>query len=97
MYPAGLLTLGNCGLYTGSATTGLAGSAKLSTADEVQIWTGSAFRRYFYKTGSGGVGWRDSANLKLDASGTQIPVGSSIYVVRKKGRAAFNWKVRQPF
>jgi hypothetical protein len=97
LYPAGMMTLGNSGLYTGNTTTGLAGAAKLSNADEVQIWNGSTFRRYFYKTGTGGIGWRDSANLKADASGTQIPAGSAVYVVRKKGRAAFNWKMRQPF
>lgn len=98
MYPAGSLTLGNSGLYTGNALTGLAGAGKLSNADEVQIWNGTAFRRYFYKTGgTGGIGWRDSANLKTDASGIQLPIGSSIYVVRKRGRAAFNWKMGQPF
>lgn len=98
VYPAGTLTLGNSGLYTGNAATGLAAAGKLSNADEVQIWSGSSFRRYFYKnSGSGGIGWRISSNLRTDASSTQIPAGSSIYVIRRKGRAAFNWKVQQPF
>jgi hypothetical protein len=98
MYPAGTLTLGNSGLYTGSSTSGLGGASKISGADEVQIWNGSALRRYFYKTGgSGGIGWRVSSNLKSDASGTQIPNGSAIYVIRKNGRPAFNWKIQQPF
>jgi hypothetical protein len=97
MYPAGTLTLGNCGIYTGN-TTGLVGSSKLNSADEIQIWNGSAFRRYFYKTGgTGGIGWRLSTNTKADASSTQIPVGASIYVIRKNGRPPFNWKIRQPF
>jgi Bacterial Ig domain/Fibronectin type III domain len=98
MYPAGTLTLGNCGLYTGNSMTGLAGSSKLNSADEVQIWNGSSFRKYFYKSGgAGGIGWRLSSSTKADASNTQIPVGASIYVIRKNGRPPFNWKVRQPF
>lgn len=98
VYPAGTLTLGNCGLYTGNPATGLAAAGKLSNADEVQIWNGSSFRRYFYKnSGSGGIGWRVSSNIRTDASGTQIPAGSSIYVIRKRSRAPFNWKVQQPF
>ena len=97
MYPAGTLTLGNSGLYTGNSTSGLVGAAKASNADEVQIWNGSTLRRYFYKTGTGGNGWRLSSNLKSDTSGTQIRNGSSIYVIRKNGRPAFNWKIQQPF
>lgn len=98
MYPAGTLTLGNCGLYTGNAATGLMGAGKVGNADEVQIWTGSAFRRYFYKTsGTGGVGWRASDSLSSDARNLQIPIGSSIYVVRKRGRLPFNWNLQQPF
>jgi Bacterial Ig domain/Fibronectin type III domain len=98
MYPAGTMNLGSCGLYTGNSTTGLAGNSKIGSADEVQIWSGSAFKRYFYKSGgSGGVGWRLSSNTKADASATQIPVGASIYVIRKNGRPPFNWKIRQPF
>jgi hypothetical protein len=97
MYPAGLLTLGNCGLYKGG-TSGFAGASKVSSADEVQIWSGTAFKRYFYKTGgSGGIGWRNSANLSVDASNTLIPLGSSVYVVRKNSRAPFNWTIQQPF
>jgi hypothetical protein len=96
MYPAGTLTLGNSGLYTGNNTSGLVGAGKASNADEVQIWNGSTLRRYFYKTGSGGNGWRLSSNLKSDASSTQIRNGSSIYVIRKNGRPAFNWKIQQP-
>lgn len=98
MYPTGSMTLGNSGLYTSSPTNGLAGSSKLSSADEVQIWNGSAFRRFYYKnSGSGGIGWRESTSAKADASATAIPPGSSVYIIRKKGRAPFNWKMKQPF
>jgi hypothetical protein len=98
MYPVGTLTLGNCGLYTGSNTSGLVGSTSINNADEVQIWNGSAFLRYFYQTsGKGGTGWRLSSNLSADASGVQIRPGSSFYVIRKSGHPAFNWTTPQPF
>ena len=97
MYATGGLTLANCGLYNGTSSA-LAGSTKINTADEVQIWSGSAFKRYFYKSGgTGGTGWRLSSNTKADAGSTQILPGSSIYVLRKSGRPAFNWKMPQPF
>jgi len=77
---------------------GLAGGETISTADEVRIFDGSIFQNLFYKTGGfGGTGWRSSTDAVTDASHMPIPPGSSIYVIRKNGRAAFAWQIPQPY
>jgi hypothetical protein len=98
IYPAGTLTVANSGLYVGNDSLGLAGGETASSADEVRIFDGETFQDLFYKTGGfGGTGWRNSTDAVADAGNTQIPPGSSIYVIRKYGRPAFNWAIPQPF
>ncbi len=98
VYPAGTLTLGNSGLRSSDDTTGIAGGSSVSTADEVRIFDGTAFRTYFYKTGGfGGTGWRDTTNALIDASMTVVPASSSIFVIRKTNRPPFGWTMPQPF
>ena len=88
------MTLGSCGLYTASSTTGLAGGTSI-TADQVSIWNGSGYDTYYYKTsGLGGTGWRSTASTSVDASPISIPVGASI-VVNRKNATAFNWVIPQ--
>lgn len=70
----------------------------ISSPDEVRIFDGSVFQNLFYKTGGfGGTGWRNSTDAVTDASNTQIPPGSSIYIIRKNARPAFAWEIPQPF
>jgi len=98
IYPAGPLTVANSGLYVGNDSLGLAGGETISIADEVRIFDGSIFQSLFYKTGGfGGTGWRRSTDAVTDASQMAIPPGSSIYVIRKNGRAAFAWQIPQPY
>ena len=98
IYPAGTLTIANSGLYVGNDSLGLAGGETISTADEVRIFDGSIFENLFYKTGGfGGTGWRSSTDAVTDASQMPIPPGSSMYVIRKNGRAAFAWQIPQPY
>jgi hypothetical protein len=98
IYPAGALTVGNSGLYVGNESLGLAGGETASSADEVRFLNGRTFQDLFYKTGGfGGTGWRNATDAVADASNTEIPPGSSIYIIRKYGRPDFNWKIPQPF
>ncbi len=97
MYPAGTLSLGNSNLYLGKSSLGLEGAKSISKADEVRIFDGTSFKKYFFKTGGrGGSGWRDADDDFTDVSSTPIPVGASVYVVRK-GRPAFDWTIPEPF
>jgi len=98
VYPAGSLTLGNSGLYIGNDSLGLAGGTSVSSADQVRMYSGGIFQIFFYKTGGfGGTGWRNSTDAVTDVSSTQIPAGSSFYVIRKGSLSAFNWRMPQPF
>lgn len=98
-YPAGRLTLGNSSLYTGGAAFGVAGAANIASADEVRFFdTAGTLRKFYYKTaGFGGTGWRDSADALTDASLVEIPAATSLFIIRKDGRTAFQWTVPQPF
>jgi len=98
VYPAGNLTLENLGLYIGNDSLGLAGGASVSSADQVRMYSGGVFQIFFYKTGGfGGTGWRNSTDAVTDVSNTQIPAGSSFYVIRMDSLPAFNWTMPQPF
>ena len=98
IYPAGTLTVANSGLHRADDSLGLAGGETVSSADEVRIYNGVRFLELFYKTGGfGGSGWRNSNDAVADAGNTEIPPGSSIYIIRKFGRPDFNWKIPQPF
>jgi len=98
IYPAGTMTVANSGLYVADDSLGLAGGETISSADEVRISNGGTFQYLFYSTGGfGGTGWRNATDAVTDAGNTEIPPGSSIYVIRKYGRPDFNWKIAQPF
>lgn len=90
---AASLTLGDSGLYTGNASTGIAGGSS-TTADLVYIWNGTGYNIYYYQTvGLGGTGWRQ-AGVAGDASGAPIPVGAAVLVKRQSG-SGFNWIIPQ--
>ena len=98
IYPAGTMTVANSGLYVDNDSLGLAGGETASSADEVRFFNGHTFQDLFYKTdGFGGTGWRNSTDAIADAGNTEVPPGSSIYIIRKNGRPAFNWRIPQPF
>ena len=78
------VTLNQLGLYTGSSTTGFIGAATITSADEVQRWTGTAWERFYYQSGGvGGTGWRSSASSSLDRSDQLFQPGEVIVVQRK--------------
>ena len=57
------------------------------TADNILIQTGSnSFSTFYYKNAGliGGTGWRGAASSSVDASGTVIPYGTGIIVVRRE-------------
>jgi len=77
-------TLGNCGLYTGSSSTGLLGTTSANSADQVMIWNGSGYTQYYYSTGGfSGEGWRQVGGGNTDRSGVALPEGS--YLVLRRG------------
>lgn len=92
-YPLASKRLAEIGLYTGNATTGLAGGTSAAAADTVTIYNlatgvGTA---YFYNTSANQ--WRTGLT---DASNVTIPEGSAVLVTRKSGRAPFTWYIPQP-
>jgi uncharacterized protein (TIGR02597 family) len=88
------LTLASSGLYTGSASTGLAGGASVS-ADQILLWNGVGYDVYYYQTsGLGGTGWRKGGDASTDASSTPIPTGSSM-IIKRLGATGFNWVAPQ--
>jgi uncharacterized protein (TIGR02597 family) len=98
VYPTGALTLGNAQLYTGSATTGVAGGS-LTTADLVQAYAPATgvYTSHYYKTlGLGGTGWRANTSLSASAAAVELPIGGSV-VVQRKASGVFLWRVPQPF
>jgi uncharacterized protein (TIGR02597 family) len=87
---AGPMTLGSSNLYTGDSTTGLA-AGFASTADQVLIYTGTAYDTYYYSAGgSPGAGWRKVNGGAVDAIATPIPSGSC-FIVRRISPGSFNW------
>ena len=89
------LTLADSGIYTGNATTGLAGGNS-TTADQILIWNTATngYDIYFYQTsGLGGTGWR-KLGVAGDASATPIPVGTSV-IVKRNASAGFDWVIPQ--
>lgn len=88
------MTLTNCGLYTGNASTGLAGGSA-TEADQVLIWNGAGYDSYYYQTaGIGGTGWRKSGDQTTDAGATVIASGTS-FIVRRVNAGSFNWSIPQ--
>jgi hypothetical protein len=99
LYPAGTLTLGSSGLYTGNSHTGLAGGTA-TTADQVLLFdpaTGAYSLYYFKTSGLGGTGWRSAANTRVDASNTVLPTTGTIFIKRLENRASFLWTMPQPY
>ena len=99
LYPAGTLTLGSSGLYTGNSQTGLAGGTA-TTADQVLLFdpaTGAYSIYYFKTSGLGGTGWRSAASNRVDASNTILPTAGAMFIKRLENRASFLWTVPQPY
>ena len=74
-------------VFGASNSAGLKASDGPGTADNILIQTGSnSFSSYYYKNAGliGGTGWRGAASSSVDASGTIIPYGSGIIVVRRE-------------
>ena len=74
-------------VFGATNSAGLKGSYSSGTADNILIQTGSnSFSTYYYKDSglAGGTGWRSAASSSVDASGTIIPYGSGIIVVRRE-------------
>ncbi len=94
VYAAGM-TLANCNLFTGVATTGVLGGSS-TTADQVMFWNGADFVSYYYQTGTPrGLQnvWVQAGYPNTDAGNTPIPVGSALFIQRNG--AQFNWVVPQ--
>lgn len=92
-FPLASKTLSLSGLYTGDASTGVAGGTSATTADNVTIYdpaTGVA-NSYFYNTSAGQ--WRKGIT---DSSNVTIPEGAAIVISRKANRGAFEWYIPQP-
>jgi len=76
-------TLGNSGLYTGSSTTGLLGTASSGTADLVLIWNGTGYTQYYYSTGGiPGIGWRQIGGGNTDRASVPLPDGAFLILRR---------------
>lgn len=73
-------------VFGAANSAGLKASYSSGTADNILIQTGSnSFSSYYYKdSGLGGTGWRSAASSSVDASGTVIPYGRGIIMVRRE-------------
>lgn len=92
-YPLASKRLADIGLYTGDASTGVAGGTSAASADNITIYnpqTGAA-TIYFYSTSANQ--WRTGLS---NASNVTIPEGSAILVTRRNGRPPFTWYIPQP-
>jgi uncharacterized protein (TIGR02597 family) len=99
VYPAGTVTLGSSGLYTGDSETGLAGGTA-TTADQILLFdpASDSYYIYYYKTsGLGGTGWRSVRSNSIDASNVNIPAARAFFINRRENRAPFLWTVPQPY
>lgn len=93
LYPLNSVTLQNSGLYTGNATTGLAGGTAPNVADNLVISdpvTGSQ-TTYYYNTAANE--WRTAFS---SSNNVQIPANSAVLILRKSGRPPFVWYVPRP-
>ena len=88
------MTLASCGLYTGSAATGIS-AGSLTSSDQVLVWNGAGYETFYYQnSGLGGTGWRKVGELSTDASGKSIPPGNCI-IVRRMNSQGFAWTIPQ--
>jgi uncharacterized protein (TIGR02597 family) len=97
VYASSAMTLTNSNLLQGDVTKSLTGGSS-TTADQVKIFNPATglFTTYFWSTGGlVGAGWRSAGST--DQGGTQIPLGQSLLIVRKPGRAPINWYAPAPY
>ncbi|MFA6960170.1 MAG: Ig-like domain-containing protein [Opitutaceae bacterium] len=91
------VTLDTFGIYTGSNTTGLLGATTIKAADELQRWNGTAWDRFYYKSGgSGGIGWRSSASTSVDRGSEVLNVGDILIIYRKASPDFFFFRPASP-
>jgi hypothetical protein len=92
---ASSFSLGSSGLFTTNTATGVQSGTSAGNADNVDIWNPATqgYAVYYYRTSNG---WRGPAGPTIDASTNQIPLGSSVLILRRSG-TAFNWFVPQPY
>jgi uncharacterized protein (TIGR02597 family) len=92
-YPLASKRLADIGLYTGNASTGVAGGTSATAADTVTIYNPSTGvgTAYFYNTSNNS--WRVGLTL---ADNVTIPEGSAVLITRKNGRSPFTWYIPQP-
>ncbi len=74
-------------IFGAADEAGLTGGTS-STADQILINNGAGFDTYYYKTtGPGGIGWRSTASVSVDRSGTLIYPDDSLVVKRTAATA----------
>jgi len=88
------LTLPDLRLFTGNASTGMAGGTNATIADTLMVFDveGNS-TTCFYSSAPGAPGWRDL--LMVPATNT-LSAGSAILVERKAPRLSFPWRVPTP-
>jgi hypothetical protein len=97
-HPAGGLTIGATGLYTGNAATGIKGAGTISAADLVQIWNPStgSFQQFWYKNSGGSSatwGWKTAGPETISVPANYvIPSTAAILITRKSGNP-FTWNI----
>jgi hypothetical protein len=87
------VSLANLNLYTGDATTGMAGNLNPSLADNlIVVEPDGSVATYFYYYNAGGYqGWVD-ANGFSDANNVLVPPGSAFFINRQ-APGAFTWSI----
>ena len=91
------IRLSASGLFTGSTSTGMKPGTP-STADMLQIWTGSGFNVYYMRqTALGLVGWRLAGDTVTDQANAVIPAGASVILKRQADVPSFVWNRPQPY
>ena len=73
---------GGDGTATGGASLKVNRGTSASSADNVLIWDGSAFKTYFYSSSTVRPGWRDAANLTVTASNTPVSGNRALFLKR---------------
>jgi uncharacterized protein (TIGR02597 family) len=100
------LTLGTCGLYTGSTATGIAGgvltpSGSNTLADQVLIWDNTqnppAYNTFYYKIKNGvTTGWTEVTTGTPVAVPANYQIGVGACIIVQTNGSGFNWIVQQP-
>ena len=87
---AAAMTLSSCGIYNAGDPSHSISAGTVLNADQVQLFNGSGYDLYYYRTGQG---WRKTTDNVTDAGPTPIPAGAAILV--KRNGAPFNWIIPQ--